>query len=121
MTCPKCGSTDVRSSKRAALGDVFQRIRGHEAFRCRKCRQRFFVSESVLSDGQRIVLSKATNKPVKLMSVRKKQRLIRQLIVIAIFAVAFALFWFFLRYLTTERMPTSDSGALTTYLIGSRS
>ena len=121
MTCPKCGSTEVRSSKRTELGDFFHRMRGHEAFRCRKCRERFFVAEAALSDGQRTVLSKSTNKPVKLMSVRKKQRLIRQLIVIAIFAVAFALFWFFLRYLTTERMPTSDSGALTTYLIGSRS
>ena len=121
MTCPHCGSTDIRSSKRAHLGDAFQRFRGLEPFRCRKCRKRFFASESSLSDGERIVVSKATHRPVKLMSVRKKQRLIRQLIVIAIFAVAFALFWFFLRYLTTERMPTSDSGALTTYLIGSRS
>ena len=112
MTCPKCGSTEVRSSKRAELGDFFHRMRGHEAFRCRKCRERFFVSEAALSDGQRTVLSKSTNKPVKLMSVRKKQRIIRQLIVVSIFAVAFALFLFFLRYLTTPKMPPSDSGAV---------
>jgi hypothetical protein len=29
--------------------------------------------------------------------------------VIAIFAVAFILFWFFLRYLTTEHMPAPES------------
>jgi hypothetical protein len=112
MTCPHCGSTDIRSSKRAHLGDAFQRFRGLEPFRCRKCRKRFFASESSLSDGERIVVSKATHRPVKLMSVRKKQRLVRQLTVIGIFAVAFVLFYFFLRYLIREPKPASDTGAV---------
>ena len=43
------------------------------------------------------------------MSSRTKKRLIKQLIMITIFAAAFILFLFFLRYLTTERMPPSDS------------
>jgi hypothetical protein len=38
--------------------------------------------------------------------------LVRRLVVITIFAAAFIMFWFFLRYLTTERMPASDSGAV---------
>jgi hypothetical protein len=31
---------------------------------------------------------------------------------ISIFGVALALFWFFLRYLTTDHVPPSDSGAI---------
>jgi multidrug efflux pump subunit AcrB len=46
------------------------------------------------------------------MSTRSKNRLVRRLFVILIFAVAFIIFLFFLRYLTTERMPASDSGAV---------
>jgi multidrug efflux pump subunit AcrB len=46
------------------------------------------------------------------MSDRSKKRLIRRLTVITIFAVAFILFWFFLHYLITERMPASDSGTV---------
>lgn len=36
----------------------------------------------------------------------------RRLIVISIFAVAFILFFFFLRYLTTERMPAPESRSI---------
>jgi multidrug efflux pump subunit AcrB len=45
------------------------------------------------------------------MSTRSKKRLVRRLIVILIFAVAFVIFWYFLRYLTSERIPAPDSGA----------
>ena len=45
------------------------------------------------------------------MSTRSKKRLIRRLVVISIFALAFIVFWFFLRYLTTEKSPSQDSGA----------
>jgi hypothetical protein len=43
------------------------------------------------------------------MSSRSKQRLVRRLIVIAIFAVAFIIFWYFLRYLTSEPSSPRDS------------
>lgn len=45
------------------------------------------------------------------MSTRSKNRLVRRLIVILIFAVAFVIFWYFLRYLTSEPSPPRDSGA----------
>jgi multidrug efflux pump subunit AcrB len=51
------------------------------------------------------------------MSTRSKKRLVRLLVVIGIFAVAFVIFLFFLRYLTTERMPASDSGAISSHLV----
>jgi hypothetical protein len=107
MTCPECGSSEVRSSKSTRWNDFLQRVRGREAFRCRKCRQRFFASPSSESVSNPVTHA---HHPTKLMSTRSKKRLVRQLIVAAIFAVAFALFLFFLRYLTTERMPTTDYG-----------
>jgi multidrug efflux pump subunit AcrB len=112
MTCPKCGSCEVRTSKSARWSDIFQRVRGREAFRCRKCRQRFFASIStgyVVPVAEHVVQSTRTHRPTKHISTRRKQRLVKRLVVILIFAVAFILFLFFLRYLTTERMPPSDS------------
>jgi type VI protein secretion system component VasF len=111
MTCPECGSSEVRASRSTRWNDFFQRVRGREAFRCRKCRQRFFASPSSESGSKPTAQSTHTHRPNKLMSTRSKKRLVRQLIVAVIFAVAFALFLFFLRYLTTDRMPTTDYGA----------
>lgn len=90
---------------------MFQRVRGREAFRCRKCRQRFFASVSAESGPERTAQSSRAPRPTKLMSTRSKKRLVRRLIVILIFAVAFVIFWYFLRYLTSERIPAPDSGA----------
>jgi preprotein translocase subunit SecG len=61
--------------------------------------------------------SKLSHRPVKLMSVRSKKRLARLWVVIAIFAVAFVIFLLFLRYITTERMPESDSGSTSSLVV----
>jgi transcriptional regulator NrdR family protein len=116
MICPECGSSEIRASKSTCWRDVFQRVRGREAFRCRQCRLRFFASESSVSVPERVVQSKPTHRPTKLVSTRMKKRLARQLTVIAIFAVALVIFLFFLRYLTTERSPSEDSGAVSSHL-----
>ncbi len=55
------------------------------------------------------------------MSTRSKKRLIRRLVVISIFALAFIVFWLFLRYLTTEKSPSQDSGAVSYPLTSSPS
>jgi hypothetical protein len=112
MTCPECGSSEVRASRSTRWSDTFQRLRGREAFRCRKCRQRFFASSStvpVLPASGQPVQSKHTRRPARRISTHTKKRLIKRLVMLSIFAVAFILFLFFLRYLTTERMPASDS------------
>jgi multidrug efflux pump subunit AcrB len=116
MTCPKCRSSEIRASRSSRWSDIFQRVRGREAFRCRKCRQRFFASQSSALGSQQVVQSKHTHRHSRLMSRRTKKRLSRRLIVIAIFAVMFVIFLFFLRYLITERMPASDSGAVSSPL-----
>jgi hypothetical protein len=77
--------------------------------RCKTCRRRFFASSDATSaPAAKTRPSRGTN---KLISARRKRRIARRLVVISIFAVAFAVFWLFLRYLTTERVP-SDSSAI---------
>jgi hypothetical protein len=44
-----------------------------------------------------------------LVSSRTRKRLVKRLVVISIFAAAFIIFWFCLRYLTTEHMPAPES------------
>jgi len=112
MVCPACGSSEIRGSRSTHWDDFIQRVRGREAFRCRKCRQRFFASTGIEPAPKPASQSKKTSRPRKLISERSKKRLVRRLVVITIFAAAFIMFWFFLRYLTTERMPASDSGAV---------
>jgi hypothetical protein len=116
MTCPKCGSSDIRASRRTRWSDVFQWVRGRETFRCRTCRQRFFASDSTEPGPQQVVQSNHSHRPAKLMSTRSKKRLVRRLVVISIFAVAFIVFWLFLRYLTTEKSSSQDSGAVSSHL-----
>ena len=48
MDCPKCGSDDIRVSHHAHKKDVFHHLCGQEAYRCRKCRHRFYGPKSAL-------------------------------------------------------------------------
>ena len=116
MTCPECGSSEIRASRSTRWKDVFQRVRGREPFRCRKCRLRFFSSQSSTPGSERVVQSSHSHRSSRLMSTRTKKRLVRQLVVIAIFAVALVIFLFFLRYLTTEPSPSQNSGAVSSHL-----
>ncbi len=119
MTCPECGSSDIRESRSAHWSKLFQQIFGRQPFRCRKCRRRFFASDSTASAPERAANSKDTRRPARLMTTRTKKRLVRRLIVISIFSLAFVLFLLFLGYLTTEHMSSSDSGSLSSPLSGS--
>jgi predicted RNA-binding Zn-ribbon protein involved in translation (DUF1610 family) len=121
MTCPKCGSSDIRASRSTRWSDVFHRVRGREAFRCRNCRQHFYASKPSESGSQQMVSSKHSLLPTKIMSTRKKKRMVRRLVMISIFAVAFLLFWLFLRYLTSEKGTSQDSGVVSPRLTSSRS
>jgi len=42
LSCPKCGSHDVRRSKSDGFYAVLQRTLGRWPFRCRSCRARFY-------------------------------------------------------------------------------
>ena len=65
---------------------------GREPIRCRKCRQRFFVSRSLaLKSGNPLI-----QRPNLIMSSRTKGRLVRRIILVAVFTLAFVIFWFLL-------------------------
>jgi len=42
ITCPKCGSTDIRRSRNDGFWAAFFQVFGRWPFRCRSCRARFF-------------------------------------------------------------------------------
>ena len=112
MTCPKCDSAEIRPSKHAHRGDTFKRALGLEPLRCRRCGHRFFTSLTTDAVPESPPASKRRSRPKKLIRTRTKKRLVRQLVVISIFALAFVVFWLFLRYLTTDHVPPSYSGAI---------
>ena len=112
MTCPKCGSAEIRPSKHAHWGDTFKRALGIEPLRCRTCGHRFFSSLANESIPESPPPSKSSKRPRKLIRTRTRILLVRRLVVISIFGAALVLFWLFLRYLTTEHVPASDSGTI---------
>jgi len=116
MKCPNCGSSEIRASRTARWSDVFQRVLGREALRCKACRRRFFASNATEPSSEKAAKSAHVRGKNKLLSTRSKKRLARRLVVVSIFAVAFAAFWFFLRYLTTERTPSQDSSVVRIHL-----
>jgi hypothetical protein len=50
MICPNCGSPEIRRSQRSSWADIVQQFRGQDAFRCRKCRNRFYALRSAVDD-----------------------------------------------------------------------
>jgi transcriptional regulator NrdR family protein len=92
MNCPSCGSSDVRSSRRSQWRDTILRAMGRESIRCRNCRERFYVSRSVaLKSGNPLV-----RRPKQVFSARTRGRILRRIILVAVFTLAFMLFWFLL-------------------------
>ena len=104
MTCPECGSSEIRRSRSGKLKDVFQRVRGREPFRCSKCRDallRHMVSpELAFKETAHSQLGRRS-----LWNSRIKKRLAKRMIVISIFAAALVIFLIFPRYVTTEQKP----------------
>ena len=52
--------------------------------------------------------------PKPLVSARTRRRIVQSLVLIAVFTVAFAVFWFILRRITADDVPPPDSGAVAT-------
>jgi len=100
MICPKCSSPDIRISRRTRWADVFQRVWGREALRCRSCHARFYASPSSASGGIQIVRSTRGSRSRLRINSRTRKRIIRRTIMVVVFGLAFALFWAFLSYMT---------------------
>jgi hypothetical protein len=109
MICPGCNSPDVRVSQQVHWSDVFQRLLGCQAYRCRKCRRRFYAPAFSGLTPSTVGQPGSIHTSALIASTRNKRRLIRRLIAIVIFTVMFVIFWFYLRYLTTDRTPPDSS------------
>jgi len=44
LSCPRCGTRDIRVSQRRSLGEYFKAIAGIYPLRCRRCRARWETS-----------------------------------------------------------------------------
>lgn len=109
MKCPSCGSSDVRESRHPHMRDFIEKLGGRKAHRCRQCRRRFYA-EIKAGASEEPAPAKHSHRLRGFIDPRKKKRLLRRLVVVSIFGVAFLVFWLFLRYLTTEHAPAPDSG-----------
>jgi len=110
MNCPYCSSPDIRVSRHTHNGDLFQRIRGRQAYRCRKCRHRFYAAKSSLPATERLHASGLGGRAGIRLGSRTRKLLVRRIIIVAIFAAMFAIFCAFLSYLTSDRKTSDLSG-----------
>ncbi len=111
MSCPKCGGINVRRSRRSTWVDALYAFSKRKPFRCRDCRSRFYAPESnaasdVTPPARKKHRSSDHHGPKPLFSKRARRRLIE----VVIFGVMLILFLIFLRFLTREQAPASESG-----------
>lgn len=112
MICPVCSDSDVRASQRSHWKDIFQECLGCQAFRCRKCRVRFYAPKMSHLPPRAAGLSVSTHGSVFGLRGRARKRLIRLLVTFVIFAAMLIIFWFYLRYLTTDKVPSDSSSTV---------
>jgi hypothetical protein len=114
MTCPQCASSDIRRSNNSSWKDVLPRLRGRQAFRCRKCRHRFFAQASAqpaTSDPDRHA-AKIKGDPFS--KQWKKRRLFRTIIGVAVIIAMLSLFGLFLRYIAEDHPPKDNAQDMST-------
>jgi hypothetical protein len=100
------------------LGDVIERLLGKEAFRCRICRKRFFAPQSHAAGFKEAFLLMHNQRSNSRLSARTRRHLMRKLVIITIFAIAFVLFWVFLRYIIAEANPAQSTGGFGIFFSG---
>jgi hypothetical protein len=115
MNCPSCGNSETRPSQHSYWSDFFQRLRGREPYRCRKCRLRFYSDESPSQDAGGAKLSPVENRSNREISKARRRRIIRGAIAIAIFAAMFLIFLVLLNYLTSDRGPQREFGRIDSF------
>ena len=102
MNCPKCDSSEIRRSSRIKWSDPFHFVLGQHAFRCRKCRVRFYaVSKTTPDDAP--AAKRMPRKRFHISELRRNLKHIRPWMwEAAIFGFMLLIFLVFLRYLTRE-------------------
>ena len=116
MTCPKCGSSNTRLSRHHHRNGFLDRVRGRRAFRCRKCWQLFYAPMGTQSSGDVAAFAGHSRRPGWFINRQATKRLGRRLLFLSVFVVAFLIFLYFLRYLTTEPRSSNESAPASFHL-----
>jgi hypothetical protein len=112
MTCPSCGNSDIRPSEHSYWSDTWQSMFGRKPYRCRKCRHRFYSSETPPPAAEGTKRSgRAQLDPIH-EAKRRRKRLLRGLIAVAIFAAMFLIFLMILSYLTSDKGAPKEIGEI---------
>lgn len=90
MICPNCASSEIRRSQRSSWTDVVQQFRGQDAFRCRKCRNRFYAPRAAVTDPKSVKPSRRRRSGGK-SSLRKRLKFIGTLAVVIVAGVVIIL------------------------------
>ena len=100
VTCPNCGSFDVRRSRSSHWTDAFRSTRERVPYRCRSCRKRFFSMSELEKDGDHPNFSWRTARQLKRERAARRRQLRRTIAIIMVLLVAFVIFLLFLRRIT---------------------
>jgi hypothetical protein len=112
MICPSCGNADIRPSEHSYWSDTLQSVLGRKPYRCRKCRHRFYSSETPPPAVEGAKRSGRPQLDPLHEAKRRRKRILRGLIAIAIFAAMFLIFLMILSYLTSDKGAPKEIGQL---------
>jgi hypothetical protein len=107
MTCPGCGKSDIRRSRSSSWNDGLQHVLGRQAYRCRGCRRRFYSSAFAQPSLHSPGASQRKHSGVKVVDFRRRKRIVRRIITVAVFVVMFSLFGLFLHHVSQDHPPQS--------------
>jgi hypothetical protein len=106
MICPNCGSSEIRRSQRSSWADIVQQFRGQDAFRCRKCRNRFYSPRNAVADPVSVKPSRRRRSRSK-TSLKKRLQLAGTLVLV-IAASVLTLLWVIQMVVGTKPVPPFD-------------
>jgi hypothetical protein len=109
MDCPSCGKSDIRRSHSSNWRDSVQRVLGRQAYRCRKCRRRFYYPAVGEPTAHNTARAQQKRPGGKVKDFRKRKRLLRRIIAVAVFVAMFSLFGLFLHHISVDHPPQSNA------------
>jgi type VI protein secretion system component VasF len=80
---------------------------GRQAYRCRTCRQRFYCS--AFEEPRRGSGFSQKKRGVKVVDFRRRNRMMRRVVTVVVFVVMFSLFGLFLRHISQDHLPQSNT------------
>jgi len=106
MICPNCSSSEIRRSQRSSWTDIIQHLRGQDAFRCRKCRNRFYAPRAAVTDPVSVKPSRRRRSGGK-TSLKKRLQLIGT-VALVILACVVTLLWIIQMAIGSRPAPPFD-------------